>query len=297
MRIRAAAGEYLQADHVPTPEPLAVVADAGQLEAILLEFSAALVEGGGETAHLILCANRYKASEWVRADQPLCAGEFVEISIVNQAQAAPHLQARLFESLLPGKEPYREAGPALAKSYKAIQDWGGTVLGLADSNRISVYLMAAPPLPPPVEEPVALLEVVPPPVAATTVDVVRKKSILIVEDEPGIRALMRKILQREGFDVMEASNGSEGLEILKDKGPFNLLITDIVMPGMTGLELATRVQEADPHCGILYMSGFTAETGVESGQFPPGSHFLQKPFTLGSLLRKANEVLSAMPRR
>ena len=113
----------------------------------------------------------------------------------------------------------------------------------------------------------------------------------------GIRALIRKILQREGFEVFEAANGAEALGIFSEKGPINLLITDVVMPGMTGLDLATRVQAAHPHCGILYMSGFTADTGVETGRFPPGSHFLQKPFTLGSLLRKAKEVLAASPGR
>jgi CheY-like chemotaxis protein len=108
---------------------------------------------------------------------------------------------------------------------------------------------------------------------------------------------MRKILQREGFEVFEAGNGPEALQLLKQKGPVNLLITDVLMPGMTGRELVEQVQLTDPHCGILYMSGFTSDTGVETGQFPPGSHFLQKPFTLGSLLRKANEVLASTPRR
>jgi len=121
--------------------------------------------------------------------------------------------------------------------------------------------------------------------------------ILVVEDEPGIRALMRKILQREGFEVFEAGNGPEALTILKQRGPVNLLITDVMMPGMTGRQLAEQAQAIDPDCGVLYMSGFTADTEVETGQFPPGSHFLQKPFTLGSLLRKASEVLASAPPR
>ena len=293
-RMRVAAGEYLQADHAPSPEPLAVLADPGQLEAILLELAAALVEGGGETAHLLVSAKPYQAVERVRADQPLGAGEFVQISVLNQSHAGPHLNPRLFESLLPGKERGGEAGPALAKAYKTISDWGGAVRAIPENNEIWVYLKAAVPGSP------AGPVIAPQPVkAAATVspDPVRKSSILIVEDEPGIRALMRKILQREGFEVLEAANGGEALEILKEQGPFNLLITDVLMPGMSGLELATQVKQADPRCGILYMSGFTADTNVETGQFPPGSHFLQKPFTLGSLLEKANEVLASAQSR
>ena len=301
-RMRTAAGEYLEAEHTQAEGPLYAVAEASQLESILLELAAALVDGGGETAQLRLSAHSYRVAEVVRADQPLTPGDFVEITIVNQSQAAPHLPGRLFESLLPGKEPGREAGPALARAYKTVQDWGGAVFTLADDHQIRVYLKAAPAPPPAEAGPVvpaatAAAAATGVPEAVNAVQFVRKTNVLIVEDEPGIRALMRKILLREGFDVLEAGSGIEALDILKERGPFDLLVTDVVMPGMSGLELVTQVQAIDPYCGILYMSGFTADTGVETGQFPPGSHFLQKPFTLGSLLRKANEVLSSRPRR
>ena len=206
----------------------------------------------------------------------------------------------MFEALMPGKEPGRESGPALAKAFKTIQNWGGFILPVQEKNQICVYLKAAPQSPqssPEPLEPAAVSPVPTPGASGKSVEFVRKTNILVVEDEPGIRALIRKIMQREGFEVFEAGNGAEALEIFNEKGPFNLLITDVKMPVMTGLELATRVQAVDPYCGILYMSGFTADTGVETGQFPPGSHFLQKPFTLGSLLRKANEVLASTPRR
>ncbi|HEY3739096.1 MAG TPA: response regulator [Bryobacteraceae bacterium] len=292
-RMRAAAGQYLQAEYRPGTESLTVLAETGQLEAVLLELSAALVEGGGESAHLILSANPAQVSELIRPDQPLPPGHYVELSILNRSQGAPSLPDRLFESLLPTKD----AGPALARTYKTVQDWGGTIQPVSGANEIRVYLKAAsaPVTAPPPESQVAPVENAPPqpPPPPTP----RKTTILIVEDEPGIRALMRKILQREDFSVLEAGSGAEALELLKQKGPADLLITDVLMPGMTGRDLATTVQAADQYCGILYMSGFTADTGVETGQFPPGSFFLQKPFTLGSLLRKVKEVLAANPRR
>ena len=299
-RMRVAAGEYLQAECTPIVEPLTAMGDAGQLEAVLLELSAALVEGGGETAYLVLSAKTHKSNELLRPHQPLAGGDFIQISILNQSHSEVMLDPHLFESLLPGKDR-QDPGPALAKAYKTVQDWGGTILAVPENNQMLVYLKAAPaPAPAAPQDPPAVAREEPaaePAPAPKIVEFVRKTSVLIVEDEPGIRALMRKILVREGFEVFEAGNGAEALEILKQTGPFNLLITDVVMPGMTGLELANEVKEMDPFCGILYMSGFTADTGVETGQFPPGSHFLQKPFTLGSLLRKANEVLASTPRR
>lgn len=294
-RMRAAAGEYLKAEYRPGVQSLTVLAEAGQLEAVLLELSAALVEGGGESAHLILSASPAQVTELVRPDQPLAPGQYVELSILNQSQGAPPLPNRLFESLLPAKD----SGPALARTYKTVQDWGGTILAVAGVNEIRVYLKAASVLPvaaPQAEAQVAPVEAAPPPPPPPPA-APRKTTILIVEDEPGIRALMRKILQREDFSVLEAGSGAEALELLKQKGPADLLITDVLMPGMTGRDLATTVQAADQYCGILYMSGFTSDTGVETGQFPPGSFFLQKPFTLGSLLRKVKEVLAATTRR
>ena len=295
-RMRTAAGDYLKAEHLTPLHPLAAEAQASQLEAILLELSAALVEGGGETAHLILSAKPHRITESIRADQPLGLGEFVEVSILNQSHEAQPMAARMFESPIPGKEPGRGSGPALVKAFRTVQEWGGSILSVTDRPEILVYLKAATGAPPPPEPPAAAQM---PPVEPEPrpVELVRKTSVLVVEDEPGIRALMRKILVREGFEVFEASTGAEALDLLNVKGPVSLLITDVLMPGMTGRELATQVQAADPHCGILYMSGFTADTGVETGQFPPGSHFLQKPFTLGTLLRKANEVLASTPRR
>jgi CheY-like chemotaxis protein len=307
--MRAAAGEYLQADSKPSAQSLSVLADAGQLEAVLLELAAALVEGGGESANLVLSANPVRVTDLARPDQPLAPGPYVEICIVNNSEGPPNLPARMFESLLPAKDSSRESGPALVRSFRTVQEWGGTIQRVANSNEIRVYLKAAPVPQPPVPTPTdasrpaaeAAGRTVPAPAAPAKpkkpVDIEPKTRILVVEDEPGIRALMRKILEREGFEVYEAGTGAEALDMLKQKGPVNLLITDVLMPGMTGRELATEVQALDPHCGILYMSGFTADTGVETGQFPPGSFFLQKPFTLGSLLRKANEVMAATPRR
>jgi len=116
------------------------------------------------------------------------------------------------------------------------------------------------------------------------------KRILVVDDEVGIRSLMRKILLREGYAVAEAVDAAEAIEYVRQQ-PIDLLLTDVVMPGVNGRELAEQVLLLRPAVKVLYVSGFTGETAVESGNYPPGSMWLQKPFTLGSLLRKAKEIL------
>jgi DNA-binding NtrC family response regulator len=115
-----------------------------------------------------------------------------------------------------------------------------------------------------------------------------------VEDEAGIRALVRKILRRQGYEVLEASNGEEALAICRDHaGAIDLLITDVIMPELGGRELVDRFHALRSGAKVLYVSGYTDDATIYSGKFPPGTAFLQKPFTLGALLDKVKEVLGS----
>ncbi len=113
-------------------------------------------------------------------------------------------------------------------------------------------------------------------------------------DEPGIRALIRKILRRERYNVLEAGTSEEALSAASvHQGRIDLLLTDVMLPGISGRNLAERLREARPGLKIIYVSGFTDDEGVRIGAFPPGSKYLQKPFTLGALLGKVREALDA----
>jgi two-component system cell cycle sensor histidine kinase/response regulator CckA len=104
--------------------------------------------------------------------------------------------------------------------------------------------------------------------------------------------LVRKILRRQGYDVLEASNGDEALDICREHpGPIELLITDVIMPEVGGRELVDRFHELRGKARVLYVSGYTDDSTIYSGNYPPGTAFLQKPFTLGALLDKVKEVL------
>ena len=120
-----------------------------------------------------------------------------------------------------------------------------------------------------------------------------RETVLVVEDEEGVRALMQKILRRQGYTVIEAANGAEALELVKSREEtIHLLVTDVVMPQMGGRVLAEQLKGIRPDIKVLYVSGFTDDAVIQSGLLPPGTAFLQKPFTLSSLLAKVREILT-----
>jgi hypothetical protein len=111
-----------------------------------------------------------------------------------------------------------------------------------------------------------------------------------VDDEVAISGIIANCLQRRGYTVLRADSGARALELLATEGDVDLLITDLVMPEMTGRELATRVTRLRPGIKVLYMSGYSADT-LGEGAWAPGSQLLGKPFSIATLLSKVRETL------
>jgi len=118
------------------------------------------------------------------------------------------------------------------------------------------------------------------------------ETILIVEDEGEVRKLISKMLERQGYAILETSSGEEALLVCERcKGPIHLMLVDVIMPGMSGSELAKASKPLYPEVKILYMSGYTDEAIVRHGVLEKGVNYIQKPFTLEGLARKVREVL------
>jgi|TARA_B100000959_G_C14696318_1_gene506904 CheY-like chemotaxis protein len=120
-------------------------------------------------------------------------------------------------------------------------------------------------------------------------------TILLVEDEPAIRSLIRRMLEGAGYELLIARNGNEALTVAKQhRGVIDLLLTDIVMPRMNGFELGEQIGSARPETNVLFVSGFFKDsTAVRSGLRATGRAFLLKPFTQDALLGKIQEVLQS----
>jgi CheY-like chemotaxis protein len=120
------------------------------------------------------------------------------------------------------------------------------------------------------------------------------ETILLAEDDEMLRPLAKGLLDKLGYTVLEAENADQALGVAgAHAGPIHLLVSDVVMPGASGRELARRLAETRPATRVLYVSGYTDDAIVHHGMLEPGLHFLQKPFTPAALARKVREVLDA----
>lgn len=127
-----------------------------------------------------------------------------------------------------------------------------------------------------------------------TLNLINGKTILLVEDSAGLRNLATRVLEPAGYTVLGAAGGEEALGLLeRQEKPVHLLLTDVVMPGMSGRQLAERLRQTHPQMKVLYVSGYTSDTVVRHGVLEAQASFLNKPFTAAGLLRKVREVLDS----
>ena len=176
-------------------------------------------------------------------------------------------------------------GAALARAYALVREWGGELGFESEAPRGSVFTMYLPLAEPEAERKTELS-------AAARPAEAQRETILVVDDEAGIRSLIAKILRREHYSVLEAGTATEAAAIAATHGgAIQLLVTDVMLPDRNGRQLAERLVQALPKLKVMYISGFTDDESVRAGAFPPGARFLQKPFTLGALIGIVRETL------
>lgn len=259
------------------PGSLRVIAEAPQLTTALK----AILERLRRDGEVTVDASPLRISELT--DGGLPRGNYVDISLV-----APGHPAVSFDSLLPSKDAL---GPELARARALAHEWGGGVH--TAPGEIHLVLRSAPAevATVKVEEPARIVE--PVPAAQEETPLPLAETILVVEDEGGIRALVRKILRRQNYNVLEAGSPKEAVELVAaHSGKIHLLITDMTLPERSGRQLAEELKQRLPQLKVLYVSGYSDDPLIfDREQLPEGAAFLQKPFTLGSLLKRVREVL------
>ena len=196
------------------------------------------------------------------------------------------LQARLFEPFFTTKERGKGTGLGLSTTYGIVKQSGGSIWVYSEPGHGSTFKIYLPRC----EEPLDVKEPAPSAVAPLT----GSETILLVEDEPEVRRLAEKLLRMRGYDVIAAGSPAEAIAMTRHReAPIAILVTDVIMPGMNGRELARAMAFSRPRMRVLYMSGYTDAAITQQGILDPGTAFLAKPFTPDALARKVREVLDA----
>jgi two-component system cell cycle sensor histidine kinase/response regulator CckA len=193
-------------------------------------------------------------------------------------------QARVFEPFFTTKEVGKGTGLGLSTVFGIAQQAGGSVWVYSEPGKGTTFKVYFPSVD-------ADLEAVSPSLAPAALR--GTETILLVEDQEQVRAVACAILKRSGYRVLVAQHASEALlRCAAGSEPIHLLLTDVVMPNMSGVELAKRAMSARPALKVLYMSGYTDDSVVRHGILDSEMAFLQKPFTPETLTRKVREVLN-----
>ena len=193
-------------------------------------------------------------------------------------------QARLFEPFFTTKAEGKGTGLGLSTVYGIVKQSGGNIWVYSEPGHGTTFRIYLPRI----EEAAQAVE----PDKAQEPSPRGSETILLVEDEAGVRNLAKTILQTQGYTVLEAAQGEEALRLSgQHVGLIHLMVTDMVMPEMSGRELAERLKPLRPNMKILFVSGYTDKAMLHNGELDPGMAFLQKPFTLQTLARKVREVL------
>ena len=193
-------------------------------------------------------------------------------------------QSHMFEPFFTTKEQGKGTGLGLATVYGIIKQSGGYIWIYSEPSQGTTFKIYLP------RFEAGLRAIEPEPPSSSVVKA--EETVLVVEDEGALRELDCEFLERSGYEVLGAGNGAAAMEISKrHQGPIHLLMTDAIMPGMSGRELALQMQGLRPDIRVLYVSGYTDDVVLRNGLLEPGTAFLQKPFTKDSLTQKVRAVL------
>ena len=286
--MRRLIGEHIEIVILPHEKLNAVKVDPGQFEQILINLVVnardALHDGGKIT---IETGNVLLDDEYAAQHEGVIPGEHVMLAVSDNGTGINDaVKLHIFEPFFTTKEKGRGTGLGLATVYGIVRQAGGHIWLYSEPGEGTTFRIYLPRT----LETLSTAEIKP----ILQENLNGSETILLVEDEPAVRALAAQSLLGRGYQVLEASNGEEALRlIMGQEEKIDLLITDVIMPQMSGKELSERLKRLRPDLKVLFASGYTENTIVHHGVLESGITFLSKPFTPSALAHKVREILDA----
>lgn len=268
-----------------------VLIDPGQMEQVLLNMAVnardAMPKGG---SLVIETENRELDAEYARTHEGVLPGSYVELSLSDTGQGMTRdIQGKIFDPFFTTKERGKGTGLGLAMVFGIIKQFGGHIFVYSEPGQGTTFKIFLP---------VAQCAAEKTPESSALPLPRGNETILVVDDEPSLRTLIPAILQPLGYTMLEAGSGEEALQVSNSfAGRIDILLTDVIMPGMNGRELAEAITKQRPETRIIYMSGYTDNAIAHHGVLDPGVILIEKPITsdkLLNVLRAKRENATAM---
>jgi len=283
-------GEDIEMKTVSAPHLGSVKADPGQIEQVIMNLAVNARDAMPKGGKLILETANVDLDEGYALKHPgTVAGRYVMLAVSDTGSGMEAaVRSRIFEPFFTTKSMGRGTGLGLSMVYGIVKQSGGSIEVYSEPGQGSTFKIYLPRI----EETAEPL----PAKQSPTSTIKGSETILLVEDDTQLRDLAAAVLGSCGYTVLVADTAREVISKCDEhKGEIHLLLTDVIMPGTGGREIANQVVARRPSTKVLYMSGYTTNAIIHHGVLDPGTHFLQKPFTPSALSAKVREVLEHPP--
>lgn len=287
--LRRLIGEDIELVTVSSPGLSRVRADPGQIDQVIMNLAVNARDAMPQGGRMIIETANVTLGEGETGRPPvIIPGPYVMLAISDTGTGmTEEVRNRIFEPFFTTKERGKGTGLGLSTVYGIVKQSEGYIWAYSEPGKGTTFKIYLPPVGAAGEKSVEK--------TGTQVRTTGgSETVLVVEDNEAVRSFVQSVLETQGYVLLQAGDSEEAARLIENTiGPIHLLLTDVVMPRMSGPELAARLRPQHPEAKVLYMSGYTDNAVAHHGVLDPGTHFLQKPFVAETLRKKIREVLDA----